>query len=62
MTTPTRSKMGHRMEVYLNEKHAQQVIDISTTFDVEAKVVGRVEAADKKQVTIKCTHGEFVYN
>ncbi len=54
--------MGHRMEVYLNEKHAQQVIDISTTFGVEAKVVGRVEAADKKQVTIKSTHGEFVYN
>ena len=54
--------MGHRMEVYLNEKHAQQVIDISTRFGVEAKVIGRVEASDKKQVTIKSELGVFVYN
>ncbi|HEU5292139.1 MAG TPA: AIR synthase related protein [Cyclobacteriaceae bacterium] len=53
--------MGHRMEVYLSEKHAQQVIDISKQFDVDAKVVGRVEASSKKQVTIKSQHGEFVY-
>lgn len=54
--------MGHRMEVYLNEKHVQQVIDISTQFGVEAKVIGRVESSAKKQVTIKSAKGEFVYN
>lgn len=53
--------MGHRMEVYLNEKHAQQVIDISKQFDVGAKIIGNVEASGKKQVTIKSEHGEFVY-
>jgi phosphoribosylformylglycinamidine cyclo-ligase len=54
--------MGHRMEVYLNEKQAQRVIDISTQFNVEAKIIGRVESADKKQVTIKSDQGIFVYN
>jgi phosphoribosylformylglycinamidine cyclo-ligase len=54
--------MGHRMEVYLNEKHAQQIIDISTQFGVEAKIIGRVEADDKKKVTIKSSYGDFLYN
>lgn len=54
--------MGHRMEVYLEEKYARQVIDIAKTYDVEAKVIGRVEAADKKQVTVKGTLGEFTYD
>ena len=53
--------MGHRMEVYLNEKHAQQVIDISNQFGVEAKIVGRVESASKKQVTLTSSAGRFVY-
>jgi len=53
--------MGHRMELYLNEKYAQEVIDISKRFNVEAQVVGRVETADKKQLTIKSGHGHFVY-
>ena len=54
--------MGHRMEVYLPESIAQQVIAISQSFGVEAKVIGRVEAAAKKQVTVKATTGTFVYN
>jgi phosphoribosylformylglycinamidine cyclo-ligase len=54
--------MGHRMEVYLDEKHAQRVIDISTKFGVEAKVIGRVERLDKKQVTLTAPQGTFVYN
>lgn len=53
--------MGHRMEVYLDEKYAQQVIDISKSFGVDAKVVGRVEAADTKKVTLKTAQGTFVY-
>jgi phosphoribosylformylglycinamidine cyclo-ligase len=53
--------MGHRMEVYLKEQHAQQDIVISKSFGVDAQIVGRVEAADKKQVTIKSQFGEFKY-
>lgn len=53
--------MGHRMEVYLPKENAQQVIDIASGFGIEAKIIGRVEAAAKKQVTIKGAHGEFVY-
>jgi phosphoribosylformylglycinamidine cyclo-ligase len=53
--------MGHRMEIYLPEKFAAQVIAISQSFGVDAQIVGRVEKADKKQVTLKTPHGEFVY-
>lgn len=53
--------MGHRMEVYLDEQYAQRVIDISTHFGVEAKVIGRVEKSSLKQVTVRGEHGEFQY-
>ncbi len=53
--------MGHRFEVYLDEKHAQRVIDISKKFGVEAQVIGRVEATDKKQVTLRTPNGIFSY-
>jgi phosphoribosylformylglycinamidine cyclo-ligase len=53
--------MGHRMEVYLPQAHAEQVIAISQSFGIEAKVVGRVEAADKKKVTLQTPQGEFIY-
>ena len=54
--------MGHRMEIYLPEKFALEVIAISQKFGVEAKVIGRVEASDKKQVTVETEAGAFVYN
>jgi phosphoribosylformylglycinamidine cyclo-ligase len=54
--------MGHRMEVYLNQNLAKRVIEISESFGVEAKIIGRVEKADNKQVTLKTAQGEFVYN
>ncbi|MBL7877502.1 MAG: phosphoribosylformylglycinamidine cyclo-ligase [Cyclobacteriaceae bacterium] len=53
--------MGHRMELYLPQQAAQHVIDISTSFGIDSKVIGRVEAAQTKQVTLKTPHGEFVY-
>jgi phosphoribosylformylglycinamidine cyclo-ligase len=53
--------MGHRMEVYLSKDHAQHVIDIASSFNIEAQVIGLVEATDKKQVTVKGSHGEFSY-
>jgi len=53
--------MGHRMELYLDEKDAQTVIDISKSFNIDAQIVGRVESADTKQVTIESKHGTFKY-
>lgn len=53
--------MGHRMELYLPEKVAARVIEIATSYGVGAKIIGRVEASSKKQVTIKSEVGEFVY-
>jgi phosphoribosylformylglycinamidine cyclo-ligase len=53
--------MGHRMEIYLDEKNAQQVMDISKHFEVDARVIGRVDASDKKKVTIKSGTTEFSY-
>ncbi len=53
--------MGHRMEVYLQEKYAQEVIEISKSFGIDAQVVGHVEASSQNKVTIKSDKGEFVY-
>lgn len=54
--------MGHRMEIYLDEKVAQQVCEIAGQFNIDAKVVGRVEKSDRKQVTVRSKFGEFIYN
>ncbi len=51
--------MGHRMELYVPAELAQDIIDIASGFHVEARVVGRVEASDKKQLTIHSEHGNF---
>jgi phosphoribosylformylglycinamidine cyclo-ligase len=53
--------MGHRLEVYLNENHAQALIDIAADFGVEAKIIGHVEASPKKQVTLRTQGSEFIY-
>jgi phosphoribosylformylglycinamidine cyclo-ligase len=54
--------MGHRMEIYVSQDIAQEIIDISQSFGIEAQIVGRVESAEEKQVTITSEKGEFVYN
>lgn len=54
--------MGHRMELYLSEKYAGDVIAISKHFGVDARIIGRVEAGSNKQVTIKSVYGDFIYN
>lgn len=54
--------MGHRMEIYVPADVAQQIIEISESFGIDAQIVGRVESGDKKQVTITSEFGEFVYN
>jgi phosphoribosylformylglycinamidine cyclo-ligase len=53
--------MGHRLEVYLPQELAQQVIDISKSFNVDAKIIGRVEKFDGKKVTIESEFGKFEY-
>jgi len=53
--------MGHRMEVYLPEAYAKDIIAISQSFNVDAKIIGRVEASDSKHLTIKSEFGEFKY-
>lgn len=53
--------MGHRMEIYLDEKHAQDIIDISESYGVAAKVVGRVEKGEGKTLSINSEHGVFEY-
>lgn len=53
--------MGHRMELYLSEEYAQEVIDISKSFNIDAQIVGRVEASDKKELLIESEFGRFEY-
>ncbi|ALM20409.1 phosphoribosylformylglycinamidine cyclo-ligase [Nonlabens sp. MIC269] len=53
--------MGHRMELYVDKDIAQQIIEISQSFNVDAQIIGRVEAADKKKLTIKSEFGTFEY-
>jgi phosphoribosylformylglycinamidine cyclo-ligase len=53
--------MGHRLEIYLPEANAQQVIDIAGSFGVDAQVIGRVEAWEGKRVTIQSEVGKFIY-
>lgn len=53
--------MGHRMEVYLSPEHAEEVVKISNEFGIEAKVIGRIEASDKKELVIESEFGKFVY-
>ncbi len=53
--------MGHRMEIYIQPEYAQQIIEISKSFGIDAKIVGRCEKAEKKSVTIQSVYGEFNY-
>ncbi len=54
--------MGHRMELYISEEIAQDIISISKSFNVEAQIVGKVMASEKKKLTIRSKHGEFIYS
>jgi phosphoribosylformylglycinamidine cyclo-ligase len=54
--------MGHRLEFYLNEKNAQELIDLVSFFGVEAQIIGRIESAASKKVTVSGVHGTFGYD
>lgn len=53
--------MGHRMELYVAPEDAARIIEISESFGVEAQIVGRVEAAERKQLTIHSPYGTLSY-
>ncbi|MBK7965476.1 MAG: phosphoribosylformylglycinamidine cyclo-ligase [Bacteroidetes bacterium] len=53
--------MGHRMEIYVPTEVAESIISISKSFNVEAKVIGRVEPSEKKKLTINSTQGTFTW-
>ncbi len=53
--------MGHRFEIYLPKEFANDIINISKEFNIEAKIIGRCENHSGKKLTIKSEYGEFVY-
>ena len=53
--------MGHRMEVYTDPATAKAIIDIAAGFGVDARVVGRVEAGDRRRLTVRSEAGTFVW-
>ena len=52
---------GHRFEVYLPQEYAQQVIEISKSFGIDAQVIGRIEPSDHTHLTIHSEYGTFEY-
>ncbi|NPD46881.1 MULTISPECIES: AIR synthase related protein [unclassified Lentimicrobium] len=53
--------MGHRMELYIPEDLAEDIINISESFKVDAQIIGRVESSDNKKLTITSEYGKFIY-
>lgn len=53
---------GHRMELYVSPEIAEDIVAISKSFNVEAQIIGRVEASDTKKLTIKSNYGTFEYS
>jgi phosphoribosylformylglycinamidine cyclo-ligase len=54
--------MGHRMEVYIPEKYARDIIAISESFNVAAKIVGYVDSSEGTSLKISSGHGSFTYS
>ena len=52
---------GHRMEIYVPAEVAQDIIEISKSFNIDAQIVGRVEKSDSKKLTITSEYGKFEY-
>jgi phosphoribosylformylglycinamidine cyclo-ligase len=53
--------MGHRMELYIPENVAPEIIKISKSFNVDAQIIGKVEASEKKKLSIISEKGSFEY-
>ena len=53
--------MGQRLEIYLPETHARQVVEIARSFNIDAQVCGYCEAADSNRLVIESEFGKFEY-
>ncbi len=53
--------MGHRMEIYIDEQYSSKIIEISKSFNIDAKIIGRVESSKKKKLTLVSKYGKFEY-
>jgi phosphoribosylformylglycinamidine cyclo-ligase len=53
--------MGCRLEIYTNEMTAKEIITIAGRFNIDAQIIGRVEASDKKELVIKTGDAEIRY-
>ena len=53
--------MGHRMELYVSPETAEEIIKISKSFSVDAKIIGRVEKSHEKKLTLVTKYGTFKY-
>ncbi|HOZ50392.1 MAG TPA: AIR synthase-related protein [Chitinophagaceae bacterium] len=53
--------MGNRLDIYTSEVIANEIISLAATFNIDAQIIGRVEAAEKKELVIKSEFGEFVF-
>ena len=53
--------MGHRFEIYTNQKNASEIINIAAGFNLEARVVGYCDASDGKKLTLISEFGTFEY-
>jgi len=53
--------MGHRLEFYIPEQIAESIIEVSSEFEIQAKIIGHCEASDARHLTISSESGEFFY-
>jgi phosphoribosylformylglycinamidine cyclo-ligase len=53
--------MGHRLEFYVSKHNAKHIIEISKAFDIDAKIIGRVEQSTTKKLSLTTPNGTFVY-
>jgi len=53
--------MGHRMELYVEEKEAEAIVDIASSFNLEARIIGRCESSASGRLTIRSGFGKFEY-
>jgi len=53
--------MGHRMELYVSPEIAEEIIKISKSFSIDAKIIGRVEKSQEKKLTLVTKFGTFKY-
>ena len=54
--------MGHRLEIYTDKYYANEIIEISKSFNIDAQIIGRVKSSNHKKLTVKSSVGQFIYN